>query len=214
MNPYESEQLSRFLNQLREARVASRDTDADRLIRDAVRENPDASYLLVQRTMLLEQALNNAKAQIAQLQQQPHRAWQSDQAGFLGGNDPWATGGEPGRDRPRVPGAAAYQAPTPLPASGGSASGSSFLGNVATTAAGVVAGSFLFRGIEHLLGQASAAGGFRHTAGEHLAEPRSIGNDTVNVGERENPSDEYLADDLDTFGDDPFLDGPDDSSWV
>ena len=53
MNPYESEQLSRFLNQLREARVGARDTDADRMIRDAVRDNPDAAYLLVQRLSLI-----------------------------------------------------------------------------------------------------------------------------------------------------------------
>jgi hypothetical protein len=32
------------------------------------------------------------------------------------------------------------------------------LGNIATTAAGVVAGSFLFQGIEHLMGNHNASG--------------------------------------------------------
>lgn len=219
MTPYESEQLCRFLHQLREARVGARDADADRMIRDAVRDNPDAAYLLVQRTMLLEQALNNAKTQIAQLQQQRSPARDSEPGGFLGRNDPWATGSEAERGRAKVPGAAAYQAPSSTPASGPVGGGSSFLGNLATTAAGVVAGSFLFRGIEHLLGHQPAAGGF-DAAGDALAGRNSVGdenpsdNASTSLWSREDQSDDFLTEDLDTFGDDPFLDGSDDSSWV
>jgi len=84
MNPNEREQLTRFLNQLREVRVSERDTEADRLIREAVAANTDAAYLLVQRTMLMEQALANAKTQIAQLQQDAARRQGRDQGGFLG----------------------------------------------------------------------------------------------------------------------------------
>jgi hypothetical protein len=83
----------------------------------------------------------------------------------------------------------------------------------------VVAGSFLFRGIEHLLGHQPAAGGF-DAAGDALAGRNSVGdenpsdNASTSLWSRENQSDDFLTEDLDTFGDDPFLDGSDDSSWV
>lgn len=213
----DNEQLSRFLQQLREARVSSRDTDADRMIRDAVRDNPDASYLLVQRALLLEHALNAANAQIARLHQEARRT-ESEPGGFLGRSDPWATGRQHVPHQGRVPGAAAYQVPAASPGSGAVSSGSSFLGNIATTAAGVVAGSFLFRGIEHLLNEPSAAGGFHGPDVEPQAGQTLFGNehelDASALWGQQEPVENFPSDDLETFGDDPFLDGPDDTSWV
>lgn len=69
MNPQERDQLNLFLKQLAEARVGAKDAEAAQLIADSVAKHPDAAYLLVQRAMLLEQALNSAKSQIADLQQ-------------------------------------------------------------------------------------------------------------------------------------------------
>ena len=155
MNLQEREQLNHFLKQLGEAKLSAKDTEAEALIREATASQPDTAYLLVQRTLLLEQALNSAKAQINDLQNQLQNSPPAAKNGFLN-NDPWA---QPPTNPGQVPGAGNYQmpryanpapAPVQAPAFGGGAS--SFLGNVATTAAGVVAGSFLAQGIGSLLG--------------------------------------------------------------
>lgn len=217
MNQNEREQLSRFLNQLRQARVDGRNSEADRLIREAVADNSDAAYLLVQRAMLMEQALENAKTQIAQLRQQVARRPETDQGGFPSRNNPWANGIDSARDTPRVPGGGGYQVPRAAPSAGNASTGPSFLGSVASTAAGVVAGSFLFQGIENLLGHHSASSGFE-PAGERVAEETTINNyygaDAGDTGSQPDNADAFLADDADAFGDDSFLDDTDDSSWV
>lgn len=218
MNPNEREQLTRFLEQLRAARVSERDGEADRMIRDAVTAHTDAAYMLVQRAMLLEQALNHAKAQISQLQQQVAHSQESQPGGgFLSGNNPWAAGAEPTRDRGRVPGGADYQPPRAAASPAATGGGSSFLGNLATTAAGVVAGSFLFQGIENLLGHRSGASGFE-PAMDPVAENTTInnyyGSDAADDSVPPDDPDEFLADHSGDFGDDGFFDSSDDSSWV
>lgn len=214
MNANEREQLNRLLNQLREVRVDERDAEADRLIRDAVATNADSTYLLVQRALLLEQALTNAKGQIAQLQREVNQRSSPDQGGFLGRNNPWSAdlGSTPSQSGRHPGGSAGYQVPPGAPASGG---GSSFLGNVATTAAGVVAGSFLFQGIENLLGHHASPYGFGST-GESIAGDTVINNyygaeEQGSWSQAEDTSD-LVADDSESFDDDgSFFD---DSSWV
>jgi hypothetical protein len=220
MNPNEPEQLTRFLNQLREVRVSERDTEADRLIREAVAANTDAAYLLVQRTMLMEQALANAKTQIAQLQQDAARRQGRDQGGFLGRSNPWAAGLEPTTDRPaRIPGSTDYPAPRAAPAAAAAGGGSSFLGSIASTAAGVVAGSFLFQGIENLLGHHAAPYGFEATGG-HAPGDTTVNNYYYGSAPDDSwsqPQDagDVLADDTDISDDsDGFLDDTDDSNWA
>src|SRR5205085_10756582 len=66
MSPQDSQMLNDFLAQLIQARGIQKDPEADALIQRAVAQQPDATYLLVQRALLMEQALNNAKDQIAQ----------------------------------------------------------------------------------------------------------------------------------------------------
>ncbi len=176
MNPQERDQLNLFLKQLTEARVGAKDAEAAQLIADSVAKQADAAYLLVQRAMLLEQALNSAKNQIADLQQQLQTsAAAAPRGGFLS-NDPWAQAPTVGG----VPGSGNYQIPrnSPMPpqvnAFGG---GSSFLGNIATTAAGVVAGSFLYQGIESLLGHHGGGQSlWSQTSHDNLAEPTVINN--------------------------------------
>ena len=168
MSPNEREQLQQFLNQLKQAKLSQKDSDADQLILDAVAHQPDAPYLLVQRSLLLEQALHNAKLQISELQKnQPAQT-----ASFLG-NDPWA----------QAPSQTAnYQPPrptAPLAANNNSwLGGSGFMGNLASTAAGVVAGSFLFQGIENLMGHHNYGGWQNNPSGlgEHLNEQTIVNN--------------------------------------
>lgn len=150
MHPQEREQLVHFLRQLTQAPSVQKDSDADALIREACAKQPDAPYLLVQRALLVEQALQQALAQIGRLQDELEQARSAARpGGFLDGN---AWGNPAPRPAPSVaPAAPAYQPAQATPAPAPSW-GSGWLGNVATTAAGVVAGSFLFQGIEHLLG--------------------------------------------------------------
>lgn len=174
MTPQERDQLQHFLKQLSDAKAANKDAEAEQLIQQAIAHQPDASYLLVQRVLLQEQALNNAKQQISELQRQLQA--NQNQSSFLG-NDPWAQAAA-------APAASNYQPPryvqTPPPLQSGSFSGApSFLGNVATTAAGVVAGSFLFQGIENLLGQHNHGNGWQQTPtglGENITEQTVINN--------------------------------------
>jgi hypothetical protein len=144
MTPQEREVLTDFLQQLAQTRADSKDAEAEGLIRSAMSRQPDADYLLVQRAMGLDLALKAAQAQIAKLE-----------AGSWGRSAPAATPARPAA--PATPAAAA--APP-------SAWGSGMLGNLATTAAGVVAGSFLYQGIQNMLGHHTAANDHKDTVAQ------------------------------------------------
>jgi uncharacterized protein len=220
MNTAEREQLSQFLKQLSDAKLAQKDPEADSLIRDAAAHQPDALYLLTQRALLLEHALNQSKQQIADLQNQLSRQGQS--GAFLQ-NDPWA---QPAANAQGVPGAGNYQvpryqaAPNVAPAAQNFGGTSSFLGNVATTAAGVVAGSFLFQGIENLMGHHSSPWGGSGFGGSGFDQPENVtinnyyGDDDANNGNDfadNNQTDVFPAD---YSADNDFGGGSDDSDWI
>ena len=166
MNIQEREQLTQFLQLLSDAQAPQTDAEAETLIRDACSRQPDSAYLLVQRAMLLGQALQNAQTQISRLQGELDQLRSAAQSGSgnTGFLDPNAWGNAPVA-RP----AAITSAPVAAPAA--SAWGSGLLGNIATTAAGVVAGGFLFQGIEHLLGNhGSTLGSINGLSGNIPAE--------------------------------------------
>lgn len=144
MNIQEREQLNNFLSQLVAAHASQKEAEAEALIRDAVARQPDAAYLLVQKAILQEQALATAQSRLEQLQGEVDslRATQG-RAGFANG-EAWGNSAPRPAPQPASPGVA-QSAPT-------SSWGSGWLGNVATTAAGVAAGAFLFQGIENLIG--------------------------------------------------------------
>lgn len=68
MNAQERDQLQQFLATLRQQRVQAKDPVADALIRDALAGQPDAAYVLVQRTMALTLALQATQQQLQQVQ--------------------------------------------------------------------------------------------------------------------------------------------------
>jgi len=150
MTLQEKDLLARFLEQLHSAKAGQKDAEADGLIRDACAKQPDAAYLLVQRTLQLEQLLQVSQAQVQKLQADQDQASSVSRGGFL--NDPNAWGSRPATPAPaqtpvvQAPAGAAAAAPV-----GKSSWGSGLFGNIATTAAGVVAGSFLFQGIQGLM---------------------------------------------------------------
>ncbi|MCX7177074.1 MAG: DUF2076 family protein [Proteobacteria bacterium] len=166
MNIQERQQLTQFLQQLTQAQVTQKDGEAETLIREAGIRQPDAAYLLVQRAMLLDQALQGSQAQVSRLQGELDQMRSQTRAGVGSNNflDANAWGNTPvprGTSTPQTPIGPTSQAPvnsptaTPTP----SAWGSGMIGNIAATAAGVVAGGFLFQGIEHLLGNHSSSSG-------------------------------------------------------
>ena len=63
MTADERDQLMQFLSSLRQQRNQPKDPLADALIRDALAQQPDALYPLVQRCMALQWALDAATAQ-------------------------------------------------------------------------------------------------------------------------------------------------------
>ena len=152
MNPQEKAQLEQFLQQLNSTQAGTKDSDANALIAESIKQQPDASYLLVQRAMGLEMALQVAQKQMAEMQAKIDQA--NKPSGFLSGINSW------GRAAP----AAAQSTPANAmaaarPAAGAaqpSAWGSGMLGAIATTAVGVVAGSLLYQGIQSMMGQSSA----------------------------------------------------------
>ncbi|MFZ6638552.1 DUF2076 family protein [Undibacterium sp. TC4M20W] len=171
MSPQETQVLQNFLDQLVKVQDSNKDAQALAMINEAVSKQPDAHYLLVQRALLLDQALANANQQITSLQTQL-RDLQAQRNPAPAGNflDPATTGwgnSASSRAQPASSYSVSGQAlPPPLPASymnaaapvaapasgffGGGAG--NVLGTVAATAAGVAAGAFLFQGIGHLMG--------------------------------------------------------------
>ncbi|WP_031436684.1 DUF2076 domain-containing protein [Methylobacter tundripaludum] len=219
MNSQERDQLNQLLKQLGEVKLTTKDAEAEAMIREAAALQPDATYLLVQRALLLEQAVTGAKARIDELQHQLQCSQSEQKNGFLS-NDPWA---QPAATAGQAPGAASYQTPRYAPqpqqvaASGFGSGGSSFLGNVATTATGVVAGSFLFQGIENLMGHHSSGFG-QQPSGEQFTEQTIInnnyGNDAGQQAANNDDRNDYLAsNDDDNFQDDSFQDDFSDSDW-
>jgi hypothetical protein len=161
MNPQEKVQLEQFLQQLNSTQAGAKDSDANALIAESVKKQPDASYLLVQRAMGLEMALQVAQKQMAEMQAQIDQT-SKPSSGFLSGINSW------GRAAP-AQGAPANAMAAARPAAGAaqpSSWGSGMLGAIATTAVGVVAGSMLYQGIQSMMGHNStpeAGNGLGHS---------------------------------------------------
>jgi hypothetical protein len=162
MTLQEKELLTRFLEQLKEARLTSKDGEAEALIREGAARQPDAAYLLVQRAIQLEQLLAASQAEVQKLKSE--RAAAPAAAGgtsFLNDNYAWGRQANSGsapipgtRQGPLAPPQNVRGMPA-APAQRGSWGGGLF-GNIAATAAGVVAGSFLFQGIQGLMNRDEA----------------------------------------------------------
>jgi hypothetical protein len=164
MSPEDAQLLQDFLQQLVQAKGVAKDPEAKAMISRAVAQQPDAAYLLVQRALLVQQALNNAKAEISALQSQLRAAPQTAPDfldpgtwGNSGTVRPSASQGAPMASPPNQPqypqaNASSVQAPGPGGVGGFLRGGAgSMLGNIAATAAGVAGGAFLFQGLENLL---------------------------------------------------------------
>ena len=210
MTPQEQLILDDFLQRLAAVNGTVKDPQADALINQRLASQPDALYLLVQRSLLQQHALDAAKAQIAQLQAQV--ANQQSGGSFLGGqsagwsNVPPSMPQAPQQPAPtwreRLFGGPSYAAPQ--------SAAPSFLQSAASTAAGVAGGMFLFDGLENLLGG-------HHNGGFFGGQPDVIENVTENnFFDGNNNGMSGGGQDLSSndFADDNFDNSFDDNSWT
>jgi uncharacterized protein len=176
MNPQEYEALRSLLSQLVEIHGVKKDPEADLLIREALALQPEATYLLVQRTLLLRAALDEARRRIAALSM-PRQGSTSDP--FWGvTSPPEAIAAAAALTPPRLNSGVPLASSPAATATASSAPGSSgaavpsFLGQAAATAAGVAGGAFLFQGVEDLLG---------HRGGELSAHDAALPAEDVTI---------------------------------
>jgi uncharacterized protein len=206
MNPQEYEALRSLLAQLIEIHGVKKDPEADLLIREAVARQPDATYLLVQRTLLLRAALDEARRRIAALSTQRQGSTSDPLWGL--GRPPEAIAAAQALEPRRLgvaapPAGPSYVAPTGSSAPVGGGAMPSFLSQAAATAAGVAGGAFLFQGVEDLLGHHGS-----DLSAHDIAPPAE--DVTVNNYYGSEPGDEReLTLDRDGDGDD-FADADDD----
>jgi len=154
MNAQERALLVEFLDQLTATQATHKDPEAEALIRQACMRQPDADYLLVQRALQLEQALKISQAEASRLQSELDR--HRPGTGLLEDANAW------GRSSPATTSPAGVPVHTlPANATGGATPSQTsaprrdtgLWGNMAAAAAGVVAGSFLYQGVQNLLGR-------------------------------------------------------------
>jgi hypothetical protein len=164
MTPDERSILQSFLADLGRTPNVTKDPEAEAMIQDAVRANPDAAYLLVQHAILADQALHAAQAQLAG--RAATNSFLSPTAPAIAPADApamapvWAPrGGPPGGGSGDAPyGGGGYGGPwagqgggpiqsSPFAANSGLGG---FLRGAGQMAVGVAAGDFLFQGIENI----------------------------------------------------------------
>ncbi|MGA8740375.1 MAG: DUF2076 domain-containing protein [Terracidiphilus sp.] len=179
MTPQEEQLLNSLIERVNQTQLQEKDPDAEALLNQKLGPNPDALYMLAQTVLVQNIALDQAKAQVSQLQQQvqqfqqhPQKAHTTSFLGrLLGEHDP-----APQQPQQQAP-APAYQ-PVPqyappaqpypqysqppyqqtqyVPVGGQP----SFLRGAMQTAAGVAAGALAFEGVESILN------GFGHGFGQ------------------------------------------------
>lgn len=198
MTPSESQALQDFLTQLIAIRGFAKDPQASAQIANAVAQQPDAAYLLVQRAMLLEKELEQATAQVQQLQNALDVERASPATSFLDAANAWGNSAKPAAplhfatppaSMPQSPLPASMPNPGPvLTASNTGFFGSnagSMLGTVAATAAGVAGGALLYQGIGSLMSHQNHGAGLAGQNSltglpqEHAAPAQSQSSDSL-----------------------------------
>jgi hypothetical protein len=198
MTPDERQLISDLFQRMREYGAPEKDREAEALINQSVRANPDAPYMLVQSVLVQEQALQQAGQRIEELEERLREAEGAGSRGrgagsFLGGV--WGGGRSEPAQRTSVPaigsragGAApawAQSAPQqPQPAQAGGGGG--FMKSALATAAGVAGGMLLANSIGNLLGGGSAHAGQR-SADEETTYIDEADNDPGNYDPGNDP---------------------------
>jgi len=187
VTPQEQELLKQLTDRINQTQLQEKDPDAENMLGRELGANPDALYILAQTVLVQNIALDQAKVQIAQLQQQAQQARQqpahatSFLGRLLGDREPQAAPPPPPQQQwggPQPPpyqpvqqyappaqpqyGAPQYQQPQYVPVGGGQPS---FLRGALQTAAGVAAGALAFEGVESILHGFGGGGGYGYGMG-------------------------------------------------
>ncbi|HEY5829029.1 MAG: DUF2076 domain-containing protein [Hyphomicrobiaceae bacterium] len=194
MTPEERQLIAGLFDRMRSYGLPEKDREAEALINQSVRANPDAPYMLVQSVLVQEQALQAANDRVTQLEDELRELRGDARAparsgGFLSGV--WG-GGRREEPRSSVPTIGARSAPAAWsqsapqqqpaqaqqqPTSGG---GGGFMKSALATAAGVAGGMLLADSIRSMM-----------TGGAH-ASPAAT-ETTEYVDERDNDPGTYDA---------------------
>jgi hypothetical protein len=169
LTPQEEQLLNSLIERVNQTQLEEKDPDAEALLNQKLAPNPDALYMLAQTVLVQNIALDQAKAQVAQLQQQVQQFQQRPQPAhatsflgrLLGEHDsapqtqnqqapappyqPVPQYASPSQQYPQY-GQPQYQQAQYVPAGQ-----PSFLRGAMQTAAGVAAGALAFEGVESIL---------------------------------------------------------------
>jgi uncharacterized protein len=165
LTPQEEQLLNSLTDRVNQTQLQEKDPEAEGLLNRLLGRNPDALYILAQTVLVQNIALDQAKAQVAQLQQQAQQPQRPAHAtsflgSLLGHRDPEPQQPAPPPYQPVNPqyvqqtppppqyAQPQYQQPQYIPVQSG---GPSFLRGAMQTAAGVAAGALAFEGVESVL---------------------------------------------------------------
>jgi uncharacterized protein len=193
--------ITNLFDRLKQVGAQPKDAEADELIRNKVSDQPAAPYLLVQSTLVMQQALTAAQGRIANLEKQLAEATgpaQEPGGSFLSG-----VANLFGVEQPKPPPRPA-QTPPPLPTQPAPQStypqsavsqafptrgGGGFLQSALSTAAGVAGGALLFQGIQNLIGHNPGAfAGLAGPSGGLIGGQPAVENTEINVYETNDPA--------------------------
>jgi uncharacterized protein len=173
MTPEERNLVIELFDRLATLEDAQRDPEAERLIRDGLRQAPNAPYALVQTVLVQDEALKRADARIRELEGSADTAPRD--TSFLGGMRESLFGRPEGRGsvpsvrpaetapgvssawRTGSPAAGPAGAPMAAPMAPPMGAGGSFLGTAAAAAAGVIGGSLLLDSFRSMMGHRTGA---------------------------------------------------------
>ena len=168
MTPHEQQLLTQFLQRVNAAQGIAQDSDAHALIQQHLANQPDATYLLVQRAMLLELALEESRQQIALLEhklqrQHPGNSFLSHGLETVATPSTKASSAQKPDQHPSASNDNSHwlervleevtdtPIPSKTPSDTAPVSKKSWFSTAVTTAAEVAGGLFLWYGMDHLL---------------------------------------------------------------
>jgi uncharacterized protein len=224
MNSDERRLISDLFERMRGYGAPDKDRDAEALISQSVRANPDAPYMLVQSVLVQEQALQAANNRVLDLEEQLRGMEESDRSrgsgsgSFLGsiwggarrGEEPRSSVPQVGaratpsaydsRSDNRSPWSQSAQPPQQQPAPA-AASGGGFMRSALTTAAGVAGGMLLADSVRNMLGgghaQASSAFGGGSSSDLRAQDARDDAEEDAKDVQDDNDPGTYEDDDND-----------------
>lgn len=174
VTPQEEQLLNSLAERVNQTQLREKDPDAEAFLTKSLGSNPDALYILAQTVLVENIALEQARGQIAQLQQAQQAQQQAPQparatsflGSLLGHLDPqpapvlaqqgYMPPPPPPNFAPAAYGQPQFQQPQYAPVATGQPS---FLSGALQTAGGVAAGALAFEGVEAIL---HGLGGFGH----------------------------------------------------